>query len=61
MSATTSADAMATTLSTRVDDDLEAALEEFRLQHEFPPDKSDVVRAALAQYLSDHLDRDVRA
>jgi predicted transcriptional regulator len=52
---------MATTLSTRVDDDLEGALEEFRLQHEFPPDKSDVVRAALAQYLSEQLDRDVSA
>jgi Arc/MetJ-type ribon-helix-helix transcriptional regulator len=42
---------MATQLSVRLNDELEEELEEYRQSHEFPPQKSEVVRAALEEYL----------
>jgi len=47
MSATT----MATTLSVRLNDDLEEVFEEYRDQHKFKPDKSVIIREALVEYL----------
>lgn len=47
---------MAFQLTVRLDDDLEADLETYRNQHEFRPDKSEVVRAALREYLDERLD-----
>lgn len=47
---------MASQITVRLDDDLETELEQYRDQHEFKPDKSEVVRAALREYLATRLD-----
>lgn len=47
---------MASQITVRLDDDLETELEQYRDQHEFKPDKSEVVRAALREYLVTRLD-----
>lgn len=47
---------MAFQITVRLDDDLEDDLETYRNQHEFRPDKSEVVRAALREYLDKRLD-----
>lgn len=46
---------MASTISVRLDDDLAENLEEYRATHKFPPDKSEVVRTALREFLEREL------
>jgi len=43
---------MADQLSVRIDDELEEMIEEERESHPYTPDKSDIVRTALREYLS---------
>ena len=50
---------MATTVSARLDDDLEARFEAYRNRFKYPPEKSEVVREALEEYFDDR-DVDVR-
>lgn len=47
---------MGTQLSVRLDEDLETHLEEYRSQQRFEPDKSDVVREALREFLKREAD-----
>lgn len=47
---------MATQVSVRLDDDLEDDLEEFRNSQRFKPNKSDVIRQALREYLDRELE-----
>ena len=47
---------MSTTLSVRLDDDLEEKFETFLRQHRYQPDKSEVVRDALEQFLDAELE-----
>lgn len=49
---------MSTTISVRLDDDLEARFEAFLQQHRYQPDKSEVVREALNRFLDEELDAD---
>ena len=49
---------MATTISVRLDDELEDKFERFRRQHRYQPDKSKVVRDALEQFLDEELGED---
>jgi len=49
---------MAEQLTVRIDDDLVELMQEFQQQHEFPPNKSEVVRAALREYLENRVERD---
>ena len=46
---------MSTTISVRLDDDLEDKFEQFLRQHRYQPDKSAVVRDALEQFLDEEL------
>ena len=47
---------MATTLSIRIDDDLETRLERYREQFKFQPPKSDIGRRALEEFLDRELE-----
>lgn len=47
---------MASTLNVRIDDDLEAQLQQFREQQRIKPSQSDVVRTALEEFLEAELD-----
>jgi len=51
MATTASSSLMTTQVSARVTDELDRALETYRLQHEYPPDEAEVIRVALRQYL----------
>ena len=46
---------MATTISVRMDDDLEQRLDDYRQSLRFEPNKSDVVREALEEFLDREL------
>jgi predicted transcriptional regulator len=46
---------MASTVSARIDDDLEHDLERYREQFRHPPEKSEVVREALESYLEQQI------
>lgn len=46
---------MATQITVRLDEELEHDLESYRDQHKFRPDKSEVVRTALREYLDSNL------
>ncbi|WP_265109150.1 ribbon-helix-helix domain-containing protein [Halosolutus halophilus] len=52
---------MAKQLSVRIGDDLEEAMELEKEKHEFPPNDSEIVRAALRQYLEGNSNSSVRA
>lgn len=47
---------MAAQFTFRMDDELAEDLEKYRNQHEFRPDKAEIVRAALRDYLDERLD-----
>ena len=49
---------MATQTSVRLSDELEEQLEQYRQTHRFTPSKSDVIRTALEEFLSEELDGD---
>lgn len=50
-----SATSMATTISVRLDDDLESQFDEYIERQRWQPNKSDVVREALAEFLEEEL------
>lgn len=47
---------MADQITVRIDDDLEARMDEYRQRHDFPPNKSEVVRKALREMFDRELD-----
>jgi Arc/MetJ-type ribon-helix-helix transcriptional regulator len=60
MASSATATSMSDQINARINDDLNDALEEFRLQHQFPPDRADVVRMALKEYLEREMNREIR-
>lgn len=47
---------MADQLTVRIDDDLEQQMDHYRVQFDFPPNKSEVVRKALTEFFERELD-----